>query len=101
MKIYIAGSINKNPDYKKQFSNAEQRLTAYGHTVINPVKNPGFSYKEYIDMGLCELMRCDAICLLDGWEKSDGANLEYIYALTTGMTILREREEGRYEFHHR
>lgn len=92
MKIYIAGSIDKNPNYKNQFSDAEQRLMKYGHTVINPVKNPGFSYKEYIDMGLCELMRCDAIFLLNGWEKSNGANLEYVYALTTGMTIFREEK---------
>ncbi len=91
MKIYVAGPITNNPDYAQQFSEAEKHLTAKGHAVINPVKNDGFSYKEYIDMGLCELMRCDAIYLLPGWENSSGARLELHYALTVGFPIYKQR----------
>ena len=91
MKIYIAGSITNNPDYEKQFKQAEKRLISEGHAVINPVKNLGFSYREYIDMGLCELMRCDAIYLLPGWEKSHGAKLEFAYAKTVGLRIFMGR----------
>ena len=90
MKIYIAGSITNNPEYKEQFAAAEKKLITEGHAVINPVKNAGFEYKEYIDMGLCELMRCDAIYLLSGWEKSNGARLEIIYASTVGLQIIYE-----------
>ena len=94
MKIYIAGAITNNPNYEKQFAEAEKNLTEQGHAVINPVKNLGFDYKDYIDMGLCELMKCEAIYLLNGWNKSRGAFLERVYAITTGMKIYEEKNDN-------
>lgn len=93
MKIYIAGAITDNPNYREQFKKAEDFLKSAGHAVINPVKNEGFTYREYINMGLCELMHCDAIYLLKGYENSTGATLEHDYARTVGLKVLFEEIE--------
>lgn len=43
MKLYIAGPITGVPDYAERFKRAEEDLKAMGHTVINPVKDKGFT----------------------------------------------------------
>lgn len=88
MKIYISGAITNNSNYRNQFKQAEDYLRSLGHVVLNPVKNEGFTYREYIDMSLMELSKCDAIFMLDGWEISDGAKLEHHYASAVNMLII-------------
>lgn len=88
MKVYIAGKITNNANYEKEFKEAEEYLKSKGYVVINPVKNLGFTYKEYIDMGLNELSKCDAICVLDNYFDSNGAKLEVTYAYTVGLKLI-------------
>lgn len=93
MKYYIAGKITGNPNYREEFAKAERILKAEGHTVMNPCKDEGFSYKEYIDMGLNELMRCDGIYILPtALNNSDGAILEMRYAQTVGLHLRWAKE---------
>lgn len=89
MKIYIAGKITGNENYKDHFKQAELKLKSEGHQVINPTWKPlGLTYKQYIDMGLMELSQCDGIYLLDGWKESKGARLEKQYSETIGLEII-------------
>ena len=97
-RIYIAGSITKNPDYKKQFCNAEKILLSKGYVVFNPAKNKANSYKEYIDIGLRQLQQCDAIYLLSNYKESNGALLEFKYAKTVGIEIIKEERTSKCSF---
>lgn len=93
MKIYISGSISKNPNYKEQFAAAEKDLRELGYEVLNPAKNTGNLYKEYIDKGLLQEMKCDAIYMLQNFEESTGAMLELAYAQAVGMQIIYQQED--------
>lgn len=93
--IYISGAITNNPEFKKQFKNAEKRLKSrYGVRIINPCRlnlaYNDFTYDEYIKIDLALLSLCDTIYMLNGWEQSKGANIERDYAIQNGLTILTE-----------
>lgn len=87
MRIYIAGAITNNPSYKQDFQECEEKLKELSFVPLNPVKNIGFDYKSYIDMGLSELMHCDAICVIKGSQLSKGVMLEMHYARTVGIAM--------------
>lgn len=93
MRIYIAGPITNNPNYKEDFKRAEDFIRSTGHEPWNPVKPEGSSYKFYIDRGLQELSRCDGIYMLKGFLSSNGAILEHYYARITGLKIFYENEK--------
>lgn len=85
MKIYIAGKITGNPDYKKQFDKAEKELSALGHSLMNPAAlkdYPEFSYKDYMFITQAMQMKCDAVFFLPTWTDSSGAMVEFERAST-------------------
>lgn len=91
MTIYIAGPISGHPDYLQAFSAAEKELKADGYIPMNPASllpQSVFSYDSYIRMSMAMLRECDAIYLLPGWEKSQGACKEYRYALENQMVVV-------------
>ena len=90
MKVYIAGPITTDPKYREKFMNAEVKMKQCGYKVVNPAKNKCESYEEYIDTGLRQLMECDTIYLLKGWETSRGASLEAHYAEVKGLRIFEQ-----------
>ena len=95
MKIYISGAITGTDDYMERFAKAENELTAKGWSVVNPAKvnaqlPEDTIYGEYMKMCFCMLDMCVAIYMLDGFEKSCGANRELNYAMAKDMIIVYE-----------
>lgn len=80
MKIYIAGKITGDPDYKKKFAEAETALVRKGHSVMNPAwQNEGkdFNYEDYMQVSETMQRICEAVFFLPDWKDSKGAKKEY------------------------
>ena len=97
MKIYISGAITDTDDYMERFARSEKELTGQGYSVVNPAKvnaqlPEDTSYEEYMKMCFCMLDMCESIFMIQGWDKSCGANREYGYALAKDMIIMFEKE---------
>ena len=89
MKVYIAGKITGNPDYKQQFAEAEKKLRAQGHTTMNPAVLPdGFEHSEYMQICFSMIDVCDAVFFLDNWRDSIGATMERDYAESIGKVLM-------------
>ena len=90
MKIFISGPMSGIKGYnRKEFHKAEKLLCGYGHITLNPAKLPdGLAHEEYLSICLSMIDVCDAIFMLTGWQKSDGAVMEREYAERTGKKIM-------------
>lgn len=96
MTIYISGQITGNENYICDFINAELYLKKEykGSTIINPIeltKASSEDWEYYMRIDLRELLNCNAIYMLKGWEQSRGATLEHTIAEALGMNIIYER----------
>lgn len=93
MKIYIAGKITGEPNYKEKFDIAAKSLEAQRHIVLNPAELPeGMLPADYMRICFAMIDTADAIYLLKDWSSSFGASIERDYAMYTGKSILTEGE---------
>lgn len=100
-KIYIAGRVSgvKPEVYEKQFATVKAELEKAGHEVINPLTD--IEHEDTNNWGLTIMeclpyvADCDCIALLPGWEKSNGAQIEYHFALGHHLQVLQVRPVGR------
>lgn len=93
MKIYIAGKITEQENYKELFKKAELELIEKGYTVINPTILPlGFEWNEYLKVNFAMIDICEGVYMLKNWLDSKGAKIENLYALGTGKRILYQGE---------
>ena len=63
MKIYIAGKITGDKNYKTKFKRAEKLLRSLGHSVMNPAwiaPSDDFTWTDYMQISGMMLARCNA-----------------------------------------
>jgi hypothetical protein len=100
VKVYISGPITGIPDFGRSFEKAAARLAEHGHEPVNPAAalppcgdtcgevKGRHSWSCYMRNDLQLLLDCDAILMLDGWERSHGARLELYVATACGLIVL-------------
>jgi hypothetical protein len=109
MLVYISGPIDGLPDRnEKAFRAAERYLNTLGYETLVPLDVPAFEHRNgeakcprgYTDGGghssacwirgdlLAMLETCDAIFMMNGWEMSRGANLEFDVAVLSGFKVF-------------
>jgi hypothetical protein len=97
-RVYISGRIKGYPDSIDHFARAEHQLTRRdGHEVVNPHKIDAGgepTYEDFMRADLKALLNCDAIYMLEGWERSVGARCEHMVAAVCGLDIFYERAQG-------
>lgn len=95
MKIYLSGKISGTDlDYvRRLFDKVATTLRALGHQVINPLCN-GLSeadpWEDHIAKDIINLMDCEGIYMLQGWEDSQGARIEHAVAKEIGLKVMYE-----------
>lgn len=80
MKIYIAGKITGDKNYKTKFKRAEKLLRSLGHSVMNPAwiaPSDDFTWTDYMQISGMMQARCNAVYFLKDWKDSEGAKIEF------------------------
>lgn len=109
MKVYISGKIGEeviSEATRQKFARAEEMLKAIGYEVFNPTTS-GLGkiadekvleaerqgkktswYQEIMKLDIDALSFCDGIYLLNDYKRSDGARIEYDFALANKKKFL-------------
>ena len=92
MRVYIAGPMTGLPDYNyPAFNRMAAALRAVGYEVLNPAENPVpacGTWQGYMRMALGQLVQCQCVALLPGWNESRGALIERKLAQVLHMDVV-------------
>ncbi|ELO6028313.1 DUF4406 domain-containing protein [Salmonella enterica] len=95
--VFICGPMTGYENYNRDaFMRKEMELIDYGATVLNPAMLPdGLEHGQYLTITRGMIRVSDVICLLPGWENSEGAKREVVYAMRRNIWPMWLDEECR------
>ena len=88
MKIYIAGKITGDPDYKAKFAKVENALSKRARVLSPAILPEGFTRADYMRMCFAMIDTANAVAFLPDWQHSLGARLEHQYCEYIGKRII-------------
>lgn len=95
--VYISGAIAHHDPLERRaaFARAERLLRLKGFRPWNPFRNglpQDAPWRDHMRVDLAQLLRCDRIYMLRGWELSKGAKLELDVASSCGIQVMFESQ---------
>lgn len=94
-KVYLSGPITGMPNLNiDEFQKYEDKFKNLNFEVINPHKlhteeeTKSFTWSQFMKQDIKFMVECDFVAVLNGWEKSKGANLEVYIARNIDMPII-------------
>ncbi len=85
MKVYIAGKITGDSNYREKFDQAAGFLEQQAFVVFNPANNPpGLTNADYMRIDMAMIDSADVVYFLRDWRESAGAQLEHAYCQYIG-----------------
>lgn len=95
-KVYISGQMTGLENFQfSKFNQVASLLRESGYNVINPAEfgvKENWQWKDYMKKDISELIYCDYVAVLEGWEKSRGACLEVYIAQQLEIPVLNYKE---------
>ena len=95
-RVYVCGPMTGLPEYNyPAFHSAAHELRARGFDVNNPAENEPpecGTWEGYLRIALAQVVSCDGLVLLPGWESSRGARLEHFVAIELQLKIYKIEE---------
>jgi hypothetical protein len=89
-KLYVSGAISGMPDLNRtKFHLVTKQLRDLGHDVVNPheicLGIPAEEWAKCMRICIVALCFCEKMIMLDDWQNSRGATLEYAIATALGI----------------
>jgi len=96
--IYLAGPISGPllPENRRRFYDVESKVLTHWFgrvekVILNPATLPlGLTEQDYMCIGMSMLAAADTVVMLEGWEQSAGATIEFNMAKKCGKRVLSE-----------
>ena len=94
MKIYLAGKITNNPNYRIDFLKAEThlKLKDIDNIILNTATTVAtiqwLEHSEYMEICKAMIDVSEAVAFLPNWKESKGAKTEMEYAKSKGKKII-------------
>ena len=101
MRLYISGPISGDPNFAERFAAADVELSDRGYDVLNPAHlsaaYPNLTEKEYMRLSIDLIGMADGIYMLEGWQYSNGATMEWWWAKKCGLRICYEKPDSEHK----